>query len=64
MEQSIENLKKRDSEYVLKTRFSAIRALLTSLFRINKIEKNKGIRISPDLAYLEIIKNKRYIVKN
>jgi hypothetical protein len=64
VKQSTEDLKKRDSEYILRTRFSVIRALLIFPFRINEVKKNKGIRMSPGLAYLKMVKGERYIVKN
>jgi hypothetical protein len=37
---------------------------LRNLYRINKIEEDKAIRMSPRLAYLKMVKGGRYNVKN
>ena len=64
IEDSIEGSKKRGRKYILRIYFSVFRASLISLCRINKIEKNKAIRMNPNLTYLKIIKDGRYNVKN
>ena len=64
MEDSIEDSKKRDIRYISRVRLSAFRESLTYPCRINKIEEDKAIRISPDLAYLEIVEGGRYNVEN
>jgi hypothetical protein len=64
MEDSIEDSKKRDVECVSRVRLSAFRVLLTYPYRINKVEEDKTIRMSPGLAYLKMDKGGRYNVKN
>jgi hypothetical protein len=64
MENSIENSKKRNIKYISKIYLSVFRALLIYLYWINKIEKDKAIRMSPDLIYLKMVEDDRYNVEN
>jgi hypothetical protein len=64
MEDSIENSKKRDIKYISKIYLSAFRISLIYPYRINKVEKDKAIRISPGLVYLKMDEGDRYNVEN
>ena len=64
MKDSIEDSKKRDMRCILRVRLSAFRASLIYLCRINKIEEDKAIRMSPDLVYLKMVEGGRYNVEN
>ena len=64
MEDSIEDSKKRDMRCVSRVRLSAFRVSLTYPCRINKVEEDKAIRMSPSLAYLEMDEGGRYNVEN
>ena len=60
----LDRLEEAGYEVCLEGTFIGISGVINLSCRINKIEEDKAIRISPNLIYLEIIEGGRYNVKN